>query len=357
VFLLPHGPLLAGSGGRSGTRCPLRRKRIRAIAGQQATARATSNIALVKYWGKRDVALNLPSTGSISLTLDRLATETSVHFDPGLNADVFELNGAPAGAKGARVERFLDLVRTHAGIETRAQVRSRNDFPTGAGLASSASGFAALALACDAALELGLSLPELSVLARRGSGSAARSLLGGFAEMRPGSAPDGHDAFAVALAAPDHVPIRLVVALTTLEEKDIGSTEGMQRSEATSPFHAAWLASVPNDLADMRAAIAAADLERIGTLAESSCLRMHAVMMGARPPLLYWNASTLGAMHAVRDLRKQGTGAWFTIDAGPQVKVLCDTADLATVESALRSIDGVHGLISAAPGAGAQVLS
>ena len=320
---------------------------------RRATAVATSNIALVKYWGKRDVALNLPATGSISVTLDRLTTTTSVAFREDLAADRVMLDGRAADG---RLTRFLDLVRTHAGISTRAEVTTRNDFPTGAGLASSASGFAALALACDAALGLGLAPEALSALARRGSGSAARSLFGGFAEMHAGRAADGHDAFATPLAPPGHVPLRMLVAITTRRPKETGSTEGMRHSEATSPYYAAWLEATRTDLDAMRRAIETADLERMGSIAERNCLRMHAVMLATEPPLVYWNAATLGAMRAVHDLRTKGTGAWFTIDAGPQVKVLCAPADAPEIETALRSVEGVQDVVVAAPGGGAHLV-
>jgi len=310
----------------------------------------------VKYWGKRDRDLNLPAAGSISVTLDRLSTRTTVTFDAALASDVFELDGRPDAEKGARVTRFLDRVRRLAELETRGHVETRNDFPTGAGLASSASGFAALTLACDRALDLGLSAPALSALARQGSGSAARSLIGGFAEMRAGEAADGSDAYAVELAPPTHVPMRVLVAVTTTAEKTIGSTEGMRRTEETSPFYDAWLRATEDDLRAMREAIAAADLERIGSLAESNCLRMHALMLGARPPLLYWNAATLEVIGAVHAMRAEGRRAWFTIDAGPQVKVLCDAAEAESIEQELRALDGVREVILAAPGVGASLV-
>jgi len=323
---------------------------------QQATAIATSNIALVKYWGKRDLALNLPATGSISVTLDHLATQTTVTFDAGLEVDAFILNGQAQPAKGARVRRFLDLIRGTYDVSAHARVETTNDFPTGAGLASSASGFAALALACNSALGLGLSRDQLSVLARRGSGSAARSFIDGFAEMRAGEAADGSDAFAVPLAPPEQVPLRLLVAVTTTAEKSVGSTEGMRRCEATSPFYGPWMEATTADLDTMREAILTKDLQRIGTLAESNCLRMHAVMLGAVPPLLYWNAATLEVMLAVRTLREEGRGAWFTIDAGPQVKVLCAAEDSDAIESRLKDLAGVKQLIAAAPGRGAHLV-
>lgn len=322
-----------------------------------ATAEATSNIALVKYWGKRDVALNLPSTGSISVTLDALKTRTSVRFDAHLDADRITFPGHASAAGTARITRFLDLVRERAGIDLPAAVETENSFPTAAGLASSASGFAALAVACDAALGLGLSPSALSVLARRGSGSAARSIFGGYVEMDPGRAADGSDAFASPLAPAEQLPLALLVAVTARGAKSVGSTEGMQRTEATSPYFEGWTRQVPRDLEAMRAAIRAADLEQVGTLAEANCLRMHAAMLGATPPLLYWNATTVAVMQAVAELRSGGTGAWFTIDAGPQVKVVCAPSDAAEVARHLEAVPGVEEVLRAAPGPGARVVS
>ena len=319
-----------------------------------ATAIATSNIALVKYWGKRDLTLNLPATGSISVTLDNLTTRTTVTFDAELEAHDVDLGGSTKGVE--RVTRFLDLVRELSGTSEYAHVVSLNDFPTGAGLASSASGFAALALACDGALDLGLSVPELSVLARRGSGSAARSLIGGYAEMHAGTAADGTDAYAEALAEPDHLPLALLVAVTTSAPKDVGSTEGMQRTEQTSPYHPAWVDSTKRDLGRMRDAIRAADLAAVGAIAETNALRMHADMLASDPPLLYWNAATVAAIKTVHDLRAAGTGAWITIDAGPQVKALCAPEDADTVAAALAETPGVEEVLRAAPGPGARMV-
>lgn len=320
-----------------------------------ASAVAPSNIALVKYWGKRDLALNLPATGSISVTLDTLRTFTTVTFDAGLDHDVFVLNGDAAPEAGRRVERFLELVRTLHGVAEHARVETRNDFPTGAGLASSASGFAALAVACNAALDLGLTTEQLSVLARRGSGSAARSLIDGFAEMRPGTAADGSDAFAVSLAPADQLPLRVLVAVTTRAAKAVGSGEGMRLTEATSPFYSAWIDATRSDLDALRSALADGDLEAVGRIAEGNCLRMHATMLGAEPGLLYWNAATVRVIHAVRALRAEGRGAWFTIDAGPQVKVLCDAQDEAMIHERLQALEGVENVLASGPGAGAHV--
>jgi len=323
---------------------------------RQASAVAPSNIALVKYWGKRDLDLNLPATGSISVTLDKLTSRTHVTFDEDLDADRVTLDGRPLEAEARRVVRFLDLVRATYGEHAYARVDSANDFPTGAGLASSASGFAALALACDAALGLGLTRDELSVLARRGSGSAARSFIDGFAEMDAGTATDGSDAYAVDLAPPEHLDLRILVAVTTRRKKAIGSTEGMRLTQATSPFYEAWLDATRADLASMRTAIADADVARVGALAEANCLCMHATMLSTQPALLYWNAATVDVMHAVHALRAEGYGAWFTIDAGPQVKVLCRPSEAPAIEKRLAAIPGVQDVIAAAPGRGARLL-
>ena len=328
-------------------------------ASKAVTAVAGTNIALVKYWGKRDVALNLPATGSLSLTLDRLGTRTTVVFDDG-ERDRLILDGAPAGdAETARVSAFLDRVRARAEIARRALVTSDNSVPTAAGLASSASGFAALALAAARAAGLSLSPAELSALARVGSGSAARSIFGGFVEMARGERPDGSDAIAHALPdggnGENGWDVRLVVAITASGPKAIGSTAAMTHTERTSPYHAAWIASVPADLAAARAAIAARDLPALGAVAERSALRMHAAAMAADPAIIYWNAGTLAAIACVRALRAAGTPAFFTIDAGPHVKALCGAADADAVAAALRAVPGVSDCLIAAPGPGARV--
>jgi len=330
------------------------------MTGRAVTAVAGTNIALCKYWGKREAALNLPATGSLSLTLDKLGTRTTVAFDleGGAGAEdrvVFE--GAPAApAFAARVSAFLDRVRARAGLRARARVTTDNSVPTGAGLASSASGFAALAVAASRAAGLALSPAELSALARLGSGSAARSIFGGFAEMARGNAPDGADAIARPLAAGDGWDVRLVVAVTARGEKPMGSTAAMELTARTSPFYAAWVAGADADLGAARAALAARDLAALGAVAERSALRMHATAFAAEPAIIYWNPATLAAIEAVRALRAGGTPVYFTIDAGPHVKALCAAADANAVAGALAAVPGVLRTIVAAPGPGARVV-
>jgi diphosphomevalonate decarboxylase len=323
-----------------------------------ATAVAGTNIALVKYWGKRDEALNLPATGSLSLTLDRLGTRTRVAFDGGDGArDRVTLDGAPAAEKvAARVTAFLDRVRSRAGIALRATVLTDNSVPTASGLASSASGFAALAVASARAADLALTATELSVLARLGSGSAARSIFGGFVEMARGARADGGDAAAQPIAGAEGWDVRLVVAITAAGEKSLGSTAAMRRTAETSPYYEAWVRGVDGDLAAARAAIAARDLAALGAVAERSALRMHASALAADPPILYWNPATLAAMVRVRALREAGTPAFFTIDAGPHVKVLCAARDAEPIAASLGEAPGVLRTLIAAPGPGARIV-
>jgi diphosphomevalonate decarboxylase len=329
---------------------------------RSVTARAGTNIALVKYWGKRDASLNLPAAGSLSLTLADLGSETTVRFA----ADAGDLDGhdrvlfagVPAEPKfAARVQRFLSLVRARAGIHLPAEVATNNTVPTAAGLASSAAGFAALALAASRATGLRLSPAELSELARRGSGSAARSIFGGFVEMSAGTLADGSDAVAHELLNEAAWDVRLCVAITAEGAKAIGSTAAMERTALTSPYYQRWLSSVPVDLAEARAAVTKRDLAALGAVAERSALRMHACALAADPHILYWNAATVAAMATVKDLRAGGTSAFFTIDAGPHVKVLCRSVDAPHVEAALAATPGVMRVLVLAPGKGAHILN
>jgi diphosphomevalonate decarboxylase len=325
---------------------------------RHATARAHTNFALVKYWGKRGTALNLPAVGSISITLDALFTRTKVSFDPSANDDALTLNGVTASADdAARVFRFVELLRGKAGIADRAVIVSDNNFPTGAGLASSASGFAALAAATGAALGLKLSPRELSELARRGSGSAARSIFGGFVELHKGTKDDGSDCFAEEIAPPSHWPLKTFVAIVTEGPKETGSTSGMDASKATAPYYHAWVDTHPVDLGMMRSAIAAKDFAQLARIAERSCMKMHAVMLATDPALIYWRGASIEVVHAVRALQKQGIAATYTIDAGPQVKVITTEADADKVRSAIKDVPGVKRLMESNLGPGAVVES
>ncbi len=324
------------------------------MLGAATTARANVNVALIKYWGKRDAALNLPATGSISLTLDGLWVEASCAFGAGSNDDCL-IDGRPAVEPDrGRLLRFVDLVRAEAGIEAKAAVRTTSGVPNGVGLASSAAAFASLALATSRAAGLRLEAPALSALARRGSGSAARSIFGGFVEWHRGARPDGLDSIAEPLLAPSDWDVRVVVAVVSSARKPVSSRDGMKRA-AASPLYPAWVDAAERDLTIARGAIAARDLEALGLVAEHSAFKMHAVGLAARPPLLYWLAATIECVHRVWALREEGTRGWVTIDAGPQVKVLCDPADAHRIAAALADVPGVERVLTCTPGAGVEV--
>lgn len=321
------------------------------------TAQAQPNIALVKYWGKRDVGLNVPAAGSLSITLASLWTRTEVVFDDALDHDTLRLNGAPDAPALARVSACLDILRRHASITCRARVDTHNNFPTAAGLASSASGFAALVVAAHDALGLSLDRRCLSSVARQGSGSAARSLFGGFVSMSAGQRDDGQDAVAEPLLRADAWPLSVVIAVTTHAAKPVASGVGMERSRHTSPMYAGWLSSVNDDLATAHAAVMAKDFEKLAEVSEHSCLKMHAVMLSSRPPLMYWSAATLACMQRIRELRERtGLGVFFTVDAGPQVKAVCLPGDAPQVATALGEIAGVESILTSGLGAGARSL-
>ena len=321
---------------------------------KSARATACSNIALCKYWGKRidtDRALNLPAVGSLSLTLDALRTETVMQPS---EADAFELDGHPTSGPAAdRVFSHLD--RVWATAQTGAprppyRVVSANHFPTAAGLASSASGFAALTVAAAAAFQIEASPTTLSSLSRMGSGSAARSIWGGFVRLDRGHALDGSDCTARPVQPSRPWDLRLLVVQTTVGKKAIGSTDGMEQSRKTSPYYDAWVASSDADLDAAEAAIVACDLEELGRITEHSAFKMHACMIATDPALLYWNGTTVEVIHAVRAARKDGLEGFVTIDAGPHVKVLCAASTADALAARLASVPGVVKVIAAAAG-------
>jgi diphosphomevalonate decarboxylase len=318
-----------------------------------AIARAGANIALVKYWGKRDARLNLPAAGSLSITLDALQTVTQIECDPALSADSFELDGKVEEA--APVTAVLDLLRPDRSACCR--VVSRNNFPTGAGLASSASGYAALAVAAAKLFRPGLDRSQLSAIARRGSGSAARSIFGGFCQLDAGELDDGSDCRAYGLAEPVHWPLEVVVAVTASGPKAVSSRKGMTLTMETSPYYPAWVASVDQDLGEARQAVERRDFERLADVSEYSALKMHASALAARPGLLYWNPATLTCIQEIREMRRRGSGVFFTVDAGPQVKAVCLPGEGDGVASLLANLAGVHEVLRSGLGAGASLVN
>jgi len=317
----------------------------------KATAVANPNIAFIKYWGRVDDVLNLPANPSLSMNLSALTTVTTVEFRPGLADDTVTIDGVAAtGLPRQRVVAHLDRVRALAGIDARAWVSSRNDFPAGTGLASSASAFAALTLAACRAAGLDLGEPALSRLARLASGSACRSVPGGFG-LWEGDADD--TSFARQVAPPSHWDLHDVVAVVCRQHKAVGSYDGHALA-ASSPFYRARLAAVPEWLAVVRAAIDARDLADLGPVAEADALAMHGVMMTSSPSLLYWRPATVEVLRAVRAWRGEGLVVYFTLDAGPNVHCLCPAAEAAEIEARLRGLPGVLEVLSSGPGQGVR---
>jgi diphosphomevalonate decarboxylase len=316
----------------------------------RATARARPNIALIKYWGKRDRARNLPAVGSISITLDDLFTEMHVELDGGLDRDVLEVDGEKTDAMLSRVSTCLDKVLGTS--REHASVASRSNFPIAAGLASSASSFAALVVAAAAAGGREKSRAELAQLAGLASGSAARSLYDGVVELRVTG-----DGIAVeSLLGRSDWPLRVVAAVTELSAKPVGSSEAMEISRRTSPFYERWIREQEADLDTARQALAARDFAALADVAEHNCLKMHSLMWTSRPPVVYWNSATVACLHAVRDLQEEGVEVFFTMDAGPQVKAVCLPGNEARVRAAFAEIDGVRALHSCGIGCGAEIL-
>jgi diphosphomevalonate decarboxylase len=317
----------------------------------QATAIAQPNIALIKYWGKRDVDRNLPAVGSISITLSELHTNVSVELNDSMSDDVLVVNGAESQMMLPRISRCLDTVMGKR--RSRACVTSDHNFPIAAGLASSASAFAATTVAAAAAANLSLNTQELARLAGASSGSAARSLYGGFAELR--NSKDAIDL--TSLCDIDDWPLQIVVAITQTAAKPTSSSEAMEISRQTSPFYDSWIEQQGHDLDVARNAISQRDFSQIATIAEHNCLKMHSVMWASRPPMVFWNSATIRCLQTVRRLQGEGCNVFFTIDAGPQVKAVCLPDDVEAVRDALAATPGVQKIMTSGLGPAARLVS
>lgn len=325
----------------------------------RGAAFAPSNIALTKYWGKRDETINLPLADSISVALDGLGTFTIVEPHPGLERDVMVVNDEPLDDAGmTKVRRVLELVRELSGQRgLYAGLRAVNTVPTAQGLASSASAFGALAMAACQAYGLAADERLLSALARTGSGSAARSIHGGFVRWHRGHHADGRDSFATQVAPAAHWPLEIVVAHVAGGRKDVSSTEGMRRCKATSPYFEAWIDACHRDVEACAAAIAARDFATLTEVVEGNALAMHASMIATRPSLIYWRPATLSVIDRVRSLRERdGLRVLLTIDAGPSVVTLTHPDDTSRVQAALSAVPGVVRAIRTRIGGGARLV-
>ncbi|HET6444583.1 MAG TPA: diphosphomevalonate decarboxylase [candidate division Zixibacteria bacterium] len=322
----------------------------------KATAIAGSNIAFIKYWGNQDDDLRIPMNGSISMTLDAAHTTTNVEFNPNLADDSFTLNGSHVNRKAtARVSKHLDHIRKIANSNLKAVVSSQNSFPTGAGIASSASGFAALTVAASKALRLDLTRSELGRIARLGSGSACRSIDGGFVEWHPGGSHE--DSYAVPIAPSDHWDLVDIVAIISSEHKDYGSSTGHTLAHS-SPFYQARLGRVGDSLAQVRQAILEKDFAALGRLIEEEAIQLHVTAMTSIPSVLYWRAGTLNVIHALRSWRKSDpfVPGYFTIDAGANVHIISERKSVPALLENLKTVDGVEEMLVSHIGGEARVI-
>ena len=324
--------------------------------GYKATATANANIALVKYWGKRSSDPILPQNGSISMTCDGMSTKTTVEFSDEYSEHTVMINDEEFKKDEKDIHGHLDRICRIAGMTKRARVVSESNFPVAAGLASSASGFAALTFAACEAAGLKLSPKELSVITRQGSGSACRSIFEGFAEWHRGQKDDGTDSFAEVIAGKDYWPeFRMIATIVQAKKKPVSSRGGMAQTVATCPYYKGWLETINDDLKTMKEAIEQKDFVKVGETAEFNALKMHATMITTKPSILYWIPATVEIMHAVRQMREDGIHAYFTMDAGPNVKVLCLDKDVKEITGRIGELDGVVNTILCKPGDGAQL--
>ena len=321
----------------------------------KATAVAPANIAFIKYWGRKDAKLRLPHNSSISMNLSACMTTTTVEFLPELLEDTIELL-EPGGFNEEEVRRMvrqLDVVRAVAGVKMFARVATENTFPKSTGAASSASGFAALTVAAAAALGLKLSEKELTVLARLGSGSACRSIPDGFVKWEAGNSSESSCAHS--LYPHDYWDIRDILVIVGFTGKDVSSSAGHD-TVRTSPFFDKRLEALPRRIERIETALKNKNFRQLGEVIEEDCLDMHHVMQTQDPPLMYWLDVTKKIMDAVAGWRKQGLPVYFTIDAGPNVHLICEGKDEARVIRATEAIKAVKEVIVNRPSQGARVV-
>lgn len=324
---------------------------------QVGRCRAHTNIALIKYWGKRNDELFLPMNSSLSLTLDAFYTDTEVVLDSDFTSDTFFLNDVKQDEKETeKITKFLNLFRNEVNMETKACVKSYNHVPTAAGLASSASAFSALAGAMNQASGLNLDSKTLSTFARRGSGSATRSIYGGFVEWYMGEDDLSETSHAIPVDDASWDIGMIVIAVNTGRKK-LSSRIGMKQTIATSPFYSSWVETATSDLTKMKDAIKQKDFITLGEITESNGMKMHATMLGAFPPISYWEPDSVKAIQTVKEIRRMGIPCYVTMDAGPNVKVLCKASDMAKIEELLLKEFKREQIIPTTVGEGIKLLS
>jgi len=319
----------------------------------KATAVSPANIAFIKFWGKRDPLLNIPFNNSISMNLSNCLTTTTVEFNPNFLDDSVSVDGKEVlDSKKDRVIRILNLVRKKSKIDLKAKVVSQNNFPQGAGIASSASAFSALALASSRAAGFSLPQKQLSILARRGSGSACRSVIDGFSEWKAGTSDK--TSYSIQIAKPDYWGLRDVVVVVDQKEKKVGSTEGHELA-TSSPYFRPRLKLLPMRIRKLKGAFFNKDFEKFGKIVEEEAVDLHMMAMTSTPPVFYWNEGTMEIIHAVQEWRKSGLNVFFTIDAGPNVHIICLQKDIDKIDNEVKKLKNVLFTIENKPGKGARL--
>lgn len=317
----------------------------------KVTARAHTNIAFIKYWGKKNQKLFLPYNNSLSLTLNEFYTDTTVEES---NEDVFLLNDQIQNEQELKkIQQFLNIFRDLTGNQQKIKITSINHVPTAAGLASSSSAYAALSLALNKFYQLDLDYTTLSTFARRGSGSATRSLFGGFVEWQQGDNNDNSLAVKIDDANFD---IGLLICVVNKQHKKISSRKGMQHTVETSPFYKEWVQTAPVDLENIKKAIQNRDVNRIGEIAEHNAMKMHATMLAANPPFTYFEPASLLIIQAVKQLRTKGYSCYYTMDAGPNVKIIAPFSELEEIKKQLSAQFNDLEMIISKPGPDAFLL-
>ncbi|OGH36002.1 MAG: diphosphomevalonate decarboxylase [Candidatus Levybacteria bacterium RIFCSPLOWO2_01_FULL_38_120] len=319
----------------------------------KTTAKAPSNIAFVKYWGRKDETLRLPENGSVSMNLSGLQTTTTVEFSPKYAEDFIEINGIREPNEGSRAVKHLDRIRGMAKIVDKAKVITKNNFPTGTGLSSSASGFAALTLASSKAAGLELSEKELSILARQGSGSACRSIPDGFVEWVDGNTSD--TSFALSIFPPDYFGIIDVVVVVSTEKKFLATSKG-QKSARTSPFFERRLELIKDKIDRVKKAIEDKNFSEFGKLIETEALEFHLILFTSNPPLFYWTPETVRLMKFVQKIRSEGLECYFTINTGQDIHLIVQEKDLNALKDRLKKVAEIKNIIVNSPANGTRVV-
>jgi len=323
----------------------------------KTTTIANANIALIKYWGKRNEKLILPQNGSISMTCDNLSTTTTVEFSDKYRKDTIIINDEELKNDEKNILGYLERIRKMAGIKDYAKIVSESNFPIATGLASSASGFAALTLASVKASGLELNEKDLTILTRQGSGSACRSICEGFVEWYRGKREDGSDSYAKSIAPKNYwCNFTMIISVVTKAKKKVSSRVGMSQTVKTCPYYKCWLKTIDYDLNIIRNGILQKDFTLVGQTAEYNCLKMHALIITTKPSIIYWTPATMKIINSVHLWREQGLECYFTIDAGSNVIIICLDKNIKEINKRLLELDGVIKTIICKPGDGAKLI-